>query len=482
MAGRRADRIHATRPPDLSRMLTAAARVIASPALEDDERWFARLRAAEFARLDRTGECYLDYTGAALYPESLVRAHAERLACGIFGNPHSESPASRRSSEALEGARAAVLHLVGAGADEYDVCFAANASNAIRLVAESFPFASGGTLALSADNHNSVNGIREYAARAGAAVRTLPLDAELRLDRPLERLGRAPWSPSLLALPAQSNFSGVRHPLSLVREARARGWCVLLDAAAYVPTMRLDLAAHPADFVALSLYKIAGYPTGVGALVARREWLDRLQRPWFAGGTVEFVSVQHGLHQLRAGAAGFEDGTPSFLALEAVPEALAFVEHTGIGALGAHVRRLTRRLLEGVRELRHPGGAPVVVLHGPGDLQDRGGTIALNVLDRAGRVVPFEEIEREAGARGISLRGGCFCNPGAAEHAFAFPASEMRGCLERARAEGFDARRLSACIGRPVGAVRLSPGLATTPADVDRALELLAGWSGRALA
>ena len=34
-----------------------------------------------------------------------------------------------------------------------------------------------------------------------------------------------------------------------------------------------------------------GYPTGVGALVARKDFLAKLRKPYFAGGTVEFVQV-----------------------------------------------------------------------------------------------------------------------------------------------------------------------------------------------
>jgi len=79
---------------------------------------------------------------------------------------------------------------------------------------------------------------------------------------------------------------------------------VLLDAAAFVPTAMLSLREAPADFVTLSLYKVLGYPTGVGALVVRSESLGRLRRPWFAGGTVEFASVQNDLHRLRRGADG----------------------------------------------------------------------------------------------------------------------------------------------------------------------------------
>src|SRR5439155_824095 len=92
--------------------------------------------------------------------------------------------------------------------------------------------------------------------------------------------------PGLFAFPAQSNFTGVRHPLDLVELAHARGWDVLLDAAAFVPTSRLDLAAVKPDFVSVSFYKMFGYPTGVGCLLARTHLLGTLRRPWFAGGTV----------------------------------------------------------------------------------------------------------------------------------------------------------------------------------------------------
>jgi DNA-directed RNA polymerase specialized sigma24 family protein len=57
-------------------------------------------------------------------------------------------------------------------------------------------------------------------------------------------LGRGHGSrPGLFAYPAQSNFSGVQHPLSWVCQAQGAGYDVLLDAAAFVPANRLDLAA-----------------------------------------------------------------------------------------------------------------------------------------------------------------------------------------------------------------------------------------------
>ena len=439
---------------------------------------FRALRAREFARLDARGEVYLDYTGSALYPDSLVRAHGELLRASTFGNPHSDSPASRASTRAIEEARAAVLRFFDADPAEYEAVFTANASGAMRLVGEAFPFRPGSRCVLSADNHNSVNGIREFARRRGAEVRYLPLDAELRLLGAEEALADAdPHHPHLFAFPAQSNFSGVRHPLRLVSEARERGWHVLVDAAAYVPTSRLSLREVPADFVALSFYKMFGYPTGIGALVARRDALRMLERPWFAGGTVDFVSTQTGTHLLRHGAEGFEDGTPHFLAAPAVQAGLALMERVGMDTLGAHVASLTRVLLHGLWEMRHSCGAPLVAVHGPVGMRERGGTVALNVLRPDGSVVDYRVVEARAREAGISIRGGCFCNPGAAEHAFGFGRADAARCFGAAAAEGFDLDRLRTCMrGRPVGAIRVSPGMASVEADVTCLLELLADF------
>ena len=176
-----------------------------------DEAYFDELREREFSRLARADEAYLDYTGSALYTDSQVRAHAALLADGLFGNPHSEHRASRASTAVIDEARRRALAWLDADEESYDVCFTANATAAIKLVAESYLFGPDVPLVLTADNHNSVNGMREYAARRGSRVFYLPLDEQLRLADPVGRLGRLRRQSGLLAFPAQSNFSGVQH-------------------------------------------------------------------------------------------------------------------------------------------------------------------------------------------------------------------------------------------------------------------------------
>ena len=122
----------------------------------------------------------------------------------------------------------------------------------------------------------------------------------------------------------------MQHPLDWVAEAQRLGWDVILDCAAFAPTNPLDAQAIGADFIPLSFYKLFGYPTGVGCLIARREALARLRRPWFAGGTITLASVQReDWYHLAPGATGFEDGTIDYLGLPAVTFGIEHLEEIG---------------------------------------------------------------------------------------------------------------------------------------------------------
>jgi len=454
----------------------------ASTALAPPDPYFASLRGEEFARLDEAGLAYLDYTGSALPAARQLRLHNELLSLAVFGNPHAENGPSRRSTAVLDEGRALLLAFLDADPSEYVVCFTANATGAAKLVAESYPFAHNGACVLSADNHNSINGIREYARRAGAFVRYIRLDHELRLaeaDSVLAEMATT-RAAKLFAFPAQSNFSGVRHPLELIDVARHLGFDVLLDAAAFLPSAALSLREYRPDFVTLSFYKLFGYPTGLGALVARRDALARLIRPWFAGGTVEYVSVQNDLHSLLPGTGGFEDGTPHFLGVAALPHGFSLLADVGMPRLSAHIARLTNALVGGLREVTHRDGAPAVRLYGPTGSVARGGAVTFNIIGRDRSVVPFWVVDERAREMGVAFRGGCFCNPGAAEAAFGFDPRRAAWCLREAREAGFTIQRFAECMTREadsaVGAVRASLGMANNDADVRKAIEVVGSF------
>jgi Aminotransferase class-V len=175
--------------------------------------------------------------------------------------------------------------------------FTPNATGALRLVGAAYPFRPGDRFLLTFDNHNSVNGIREFACARGAETTYVSSEPpELRVDdellrRYLTEVGGEHHN--LFACPAQSNFSGVQHPLDWIERAQTHGWDVLLDPAAFVPTKRLDLSRWHPDFVALSLLqdvRLADRRRARSSPAATR-WPDS-SAPGSSGGTIVAAFVQ----------------------------------------------------------------------------------------------------------------------------------------------------------------------------------------------
>ena len=447
----------------------------ATEALDD-------LRAREYARLDELGHVYLDYTGGSLHAESQVRAHMALLNRNVFGNPHSVNPTSQAMTHLVDQTRASVLQYFNASPDDYAVVFTGNASGALKLVGESYPFAPGDQYLLTFDNHNSVNGIREFARARGAEIVYVPvLPPDLRADE--ERLEAAlasarPGCHNLFAYPAQSNFSGVQHPLEWIERAQARGWDVLLDAAAFAPTNRLDLRRWQPDFVTLSFYKMYGYPTGVGCLIARKGALSHLRRPWFAGGTITIASVQGDRYYQAEGEAGFEDGTVNYLTIPAVDIGLKHLAGVGIDRVHTRVMCLAEWLLDDLTALRHRNHRPLVRVYGPIDGRLRGATVTINFYDSQRALIDYRIVEDLASQAGISLRTGCFCNPGADEAANGLTKEQLAPCFvteERMTFEEF----LTVLGGHAPGAVRVSLGVASNFSDVYRFAQFARGFLDR---
>jgi selenocysteine lyase/cysteine desulfurase len=427
------------------------------------------LRDSEFRRLDELGHTYVDYTGGGLFGESQVRKHSDLLLGSVLGNPHSTNPTSAVATEWVARARRRVLHFFNADPEEYVAIFTSNASGALKLVGESYPFGEGDQFLLTYDNHNSVVGIRAFDRVGPAKTRYVPVeppDMRVSHDNLRQFLEEgASARDKLFAFPAQSNFSGVKHPLEWIPEAQELGWDVLLDAAAFVPTNRLDLGRWHPDYVTLSFYKMFGYPTGVGALLARRKALQKLHRPWFAGGTITWASVLTESHSLSPGSEGFEDGTLNYTSLPAVEIGLDFLDSVGMEAIHDRVEALSGWFLEEVVKLRHGNGVPIARIYGPVGVEMRGGTVALNLYDREGRHLDHRMVEERANAWGISLRTGCFCNPGAGEMALGLERGEILACLRQSD-DRMTLDEFRQCIdGKSTGAVRISFGLASTFSD-----------------
>ncbi|KAJ7619824.1 pyridoxal phosphate-dependent transferase [Mycena polygramma] len=428
------------------------------------------LRRTDYSRLVDAGETYLDYIGGALYPESLIRVHTDFLNRSVLGNAHSKS-----NSPAAD-ARAAVLAFFGAPAEEYTVIFAPNASAALKLVGESYPFTCDSSYMLACDSHNSVHGIREFALRGGARVCYIPSTATGGFDVTIAHrmlFRHQPDFPeeasSLFVMTAQSNISNAKNSLSTIRYASSLGYDTVLDAAALAPISTISLTDYPIDAMAVSFYKMFGFPTGVGALIAKKSFLRRLRRPWFAGGTVDIVQVPgtivtpaHDLH------AQFEDGTINYLSLPAVTDGLRFLS-AYMPFLPLRLSSLIQYLASSLSQLRHDNThAPVVRilsavpsqrLTSVGAQSDVGSILSLLFLSPTGDILPNSFIAHAASRMCISLRTGCMSNPGGAAAILGIE-DAMDLLYEGATFADFERT-----VGHELGVVRVSLGLASNFQD-----------------
>jgi selenocysteine lyase/cysteine desulfurase len=367
----------------------------------------------------------------------------------------------------VEETRNYVLNYFNA-ADDYFCIFTPNASGALKIVGESYPFSEDSFLLLSLDNHNSVNGIREFAKKKGGRFQYSPLDVkELKLNE-AELMKNLDSQPSkkdkLFAFPAQSNVSGVKHPLAYVKRAQDKGWDVLLDVAAFVPSSRLDLQEVKPDFASVSFYKIFGYPTGLGCLLLKKEKFGKLVKPWYAGGTISLSSATFDGHYLMPNHERFEDGTLNYLDIPAIKIGLQYIEGIGIDTINKRVQSLAGWLLKKLRDLQHSNGNPLIRIFGPEQMDERGGTLVMNFYDKDGKLHPFSFIESEANKRNISIRTGCFCNPGI---------DETNNCVSAVHLEDYFSAHpdgnfyeMMDFTGHLRGSVRISLGLASNFKDV----------------
>jgi selenocysteine lyase/cysteine desulfurase len=132
------------------------------------------------------------------------------------------------------------------------------------------------------------------------------------------------------------------------------------------------------------------------------------------------------------------------------------------------VMALTGWLVRQLTASTHSNGAPLARVFGPVDVTRRGGTIAFYLLAPDGMPHDVRTVEAAAKRARISLRTGCFCNPGDGEVAHGITREDMAQCfIGTSTPVTFDdcAETLRAATGKAPNTMRVSLGLASNFAD-----------------
>ena len=457
----------------------------------------------EILTLD-TGKTYLDHAGSQLPAKTLINSFAADLNSHLYGNPHSASTPSHLAGERVDEIREQTLKFFNASSEDFELIFVANATAAVRLVTEciqdyvaSLPkpmLSKKPTFSFSyhRECHNSLVGIREVA---NSHLCVDDEDVEQWLSSGASKKRMANNGVHLFAYPGQSNFNGRRLPLqwpNRIREAGMQDTYTLVDAAALATTTPLNLDAMQPDFLAVSFYKIFGFPD-LGGLIVRKASTARIiaARRYFGGGTVDVVAAQRGSgsgrgqtpgwHVKRAAlSAQLEGGTLPFHNIVALGHALR-THHDLYGAdpMAAISRRtsaLAAAAYARMMAARHRGGAPVFAVYKDnravyGDPATQGATLAFNVLRADGTAVGFKDVERAADRKGIFVRSGGHCNPGGVTSYLGWTPRDLREMYVRMGHACEDMVQLY--LGRPTGVVRASLGACSTMKDIDALLDFV---------
>ncbi|HLH58550.1 MAG TPA: cysteine desulfurase [Streptosporangiaceae bacterium] len=350
---------------------------------------------------------YLDSANTSQKPRQVIEA------IGDFYEQHNANihrathELGEEATEAYEGARIKVARFLGA-ADESEVVFTKNISEAINLVAYSLGNASaaGGpdrfrlgpgdeVVVTEMEHHSNLVPWQLLCERTGATLRWFGVTEDGRLD--LSRVDELINERTrVVSLVHQSNVLGTVNPVRMIADrAHAVGALVLADAAQSVPHMPVDVQALGADFVGFTGHKMCG-PTGIGALWGRRELLDEMP-PFLGGGEmIETVWMDH--TTFAAPPHKFEAGTMPIAEAAGLGAAVDYLTGIGLDAVHAHEQDLLGHALS---ELTAIEGVRIL---GPEKPEDRGTAVSFEVAG-----VHPHDVSQVLDELGIAVRAGHHC-------------------------------------------------------------------------
>ena len=258
---------------------------------------------------------------------------------------------SNRCTDANEEARAIVRRFIHAASDK-EIIFTRGTTEGMNLVAYSFGEAFIGQgdeiLVTEMEHHADIVPWQMLCERKGAVLKVVPFRDNGELD--MEAFaGLMNGRVKLVAVAYVSNVLGTVNPVAeIVAKAHAVGAKVVVDGAQAIQHIPVDVQALDCDFFVFSGHKIYG-PTGVGVLYGKEHLLEKMP-PWQGGGEmikeVRFEKTTYNELPFK-----FEAGTPDFIGIIGLGEALKYVEDLGLREIAAYEHGLLEYAMGRMREV-----------------------------------------------------------------------------------------------------------------------------------
>jgi cysteine desulfurase / selenocysteine lyase len=342
---------------------------------------------------------YLDSANSSQKPRAVIDAMSAFMETSYAPINRSAYRLAAAATDAYEGARSKVARFVNAAhADE--VVFTKNATESLNLVARSWGGANlgrGDVVVLThMEHHANIVPWHQLAADRGIELRWVPLSDDGLLD--LTDLDRVLDGAKAFAFTAMSNVLGTINPVRhLTDAAHAHGAIAIVDACQSVPHLVTDVQAMGADLCAFSSHKMLG-PTGLGFLWGRMDLLDAI--PPFLGGGNMIADVRVDGFTTAPVPHKFEAGTPPIVEAVGVAAAVDYLTALDMTAVRQHEMTLTRYALDTLRAKLDDR----ITIHGPDNVEVRGGTISFAIRD-----VHPHDVSQVLDERNVCVRAGHHC-------------------------------------------------------------------------
>ena len=310
---------------------------------------------------------------------------------------------SQQATELHEASRETVREFINAHSTN-EVVFTRGTTESINLLVSSFGdefMEEGDEVIVSVmEHHSNIVPWQLLAARKGIAIKVIPMNdkGELLLDE-YEKLFSE--RTKIVSVVHVSNVLGTVNPVKeMIDAAHALGAYALVDGAHAIQHIPVDVRALDCDFFAFSGHKVYG-PTGVGVLYGKRSLLEQMP-PWQGGGEmikeVRFEKTTYNELPFK-----FEAGTPDFIGVVGLGEALEYVKSIGLQEIAEYEHGLMDYAMKQVREV------PGIILYG--DAANKSSVISFGIEG----IHPFD-LGTLLDKMGIAIRTGQLCAEPVMQH------------------------------------------------------------------
>jgi cysteine desulfurase / selenocysteine lyase len=304
--------------------------------------------------IEKANEYYLSYPGCA---------------------GRSNHTISQEVGKEEEDARGKIANFFGAKKEA--VVFTKNCTEAINLVANSFPFENGDVVLTTDKEHNSnlipwLRLVKKWKIKHDV-VESGPRN-EFSMDNFIKKINEHKGKVKIVSVVYTSNLDGVTNPVKdIIRLAHRHGAKVLLDCAQAAQHQEINIKKLGADYIAVSSHKLIG-PNGVGALISTKENLEFLNQFLVGGETVKDSHYDNFVPVEIPGK--FEAGLQNYPGIIGFGAAVDYLGKVGIKNIHKHVIKLNEIASAGLLKVE---GA---VILGPKQAEKRSGILSFVIKDK----------------------------------------------------------------------------------------------------